>query len=416
MLSMSDTPIDEMLPVFAGLGVPVAFLVPTPTGYEKAIMDATAPVRELLLDAGIHNYELQQQGPEGKVKISAHFVNLYDNTDTEASLYRPHTKKGDPRIWFSKLKTYCQPCNLLAIIVFNKELYVFNLSKPEIKASILYSGHAYDVLRSAIAENEAVAQELLNKIRKIHDKGFIPSITPGDPGVGDTLEHELGISRNNAKTPDYKGIELKTTRLTRNGEARASTRSTLFTRVPDEGMTYREIVDNYGKWQTPRGESEPRLQMYETLRVSRSNAYDLQLAVNIDSDELRIMHINIEESNNADRTNQQASRIANYVSGWHLQNLRDALLLKHHETFWVKARSENRNGIEYFSYDKVLHTKKPNATLLAPLIQADKITIDLAAHYKPDGKWRDHGVLFKMKPEDIPLLLGNPEEYDFTTS
>jgi len=49
--------------------------------------------------------------------------------------------------------------------------------------------------------------------------------------------------------------------------------------------------------------------------------------------------------------------------------------------------------------------------LLAPLFEANKITVDLAAHYKPDGKWRDHGVLFKMMPDDLPLLLGEPKEY-----
>jgi hypothetical protein len=99
------------------------------------------------------------------------------------------------------------------------------------------------------------------------------------------------------------------------------------------------------------------------------------------------------------------------VSAWNLKNLREALLLKHHETFWVKALSETHDGIEYFRYDKVLHTKNPNASLPAPLLEADKVTIDLAAHYKPDGKWRDHGILFKMAPGDLPLLLGEPKEY-----
>ena len=36
MLAMSDTPIDQFIPYFAKASVPVAFLVPTPTGYEKS--------------------------------------------------------------------------------------------------------------------------------------------------------------------------------------------------------------------------------------------------------------------------------------------------------------------------------------------------------------------------------------------
>jgi hypothetical protein len=142
--------------------------------------------------------------------------------------------------------------------------------------------------------------------------------------------------------------------------------------------------------------------MYETFRCSRPNSYDLVLAVNSNTDKLELLH--------------QEAHFRKYVSAWQMKNLRAALLTKHHETFWIKARSETRDGVEFFRYDKVLHTKNPNVSLLAPLFEADKITVDFAAHYKPDGAWRDHGVLFKMMPDDLPLLLGKPAEYDLTES
>lgn len=400
MLAMSDTNIEQFFPIFAKTGVPVAFLVPTPTGYAKSIMDATGSVRELLKNTNVHDYEYQQQGPEAKVMIESYFVYPDRLQETVASMYRPMTKKGDPRIWFSKLTHYCSPCNLLALIVIEHKIYVINLSDEAISASLKSRGFVYDILLETVHKDNLIAQELLNKIQIIHNQGFIPSITPGDPGVGDTLEHALGIVRNNSKSPDYKGIELKTTRLTRNGSTRQTTRSTLFTKVPDEGLTYRQIVDSYGKIQVPRGDTVARLQLYETFRVSRPNAYDLVLEVDSNNDRLKILH--------------QEERVRRYVSAWLLSNLRETLLIKHHETFWVKAVSENRNGMEFFRYDKILHTKNPNASLLSPLLEADKITVDLAAHYKPNGKWRDHGILFKMKPEDLPLLLGDPIEYDLT--
>lgn len=165
MLAMSDTPIAQFIPYFAKASVPVAFLVPTPTGYEKSIMDATAPIRQLLFDAQVHDYEAQEQGPSNKVLIPAHFVNYSDVTDSVASLYRPVTKKGDPRIWFSNLRKYCSPCNLLAIVVINKELYVFNLSKPEIAAGIQYNGFAASIIQEAAHQERAIAEELLGKLR-----------------------------------------------------------------------------------------------------------------------------------------------------------------------------------------------------------------------------------------------------------
>lgn len=394
---MSDTNIEQFLPIFAKTGVPVAFLVPTPTGFGKSIMDATAPIRELLRNSCVHDYDQQSQGQNNKEIVDTYIVRPDSLIQTDTSLYRPETKKGDPRIWIYNLKPYCQPCNLLALIVIERKIYVFNLSDRRIADSLFSKGFCYNILEEASHKDKLVSEELLNKLHIIHNRGFIPSITPGDPGVGDTLEHALGIERNNSKAPDYKGIELKTTRLTRNGGNRTTTRSTLFTRVPDEGMSYRQIVDAYGKVQVPRGSTEARLQMYETLMCARVNAYDLILEVDVNDDKLNIMH--------------QEERVRKYVSAWYLENLRKALLLKHHETFWVKAQSETRGGIEFFRYDKVLHTKNPNASLLAPLFEANKITVDLAAHYKPDGKWRDHGVLFKMMPDDLPLLLGEPKEY-----
>ncbi|MCQ2053031.1 MAG: MvaI/BcnI family restriction endonuclease [archaeon] len=399
MLSMSDTPISKFIPLFAETNTSVAFLVPTPTGYEKSIMDATKPLRELLKFANVHDYDKQGQGPDNKVVIETHFVTKDDVIDTTASLYRPNTKDGDPRIWFSNLKKYCKPCNLLAILVFNKSLYVINLSDPEIQQSLFNHEHVFSFLQLSLSEYVGVADELLAKLKEIHRRGFIPSITTGDPGVGDTLENALGISRNNSKAPDYKGIELKATRITKNGAKKAVTRSTLFTKVPDGGLTYSQILDKYGKVQIPRGETVPRKQIYETLSTKKYNAYGLKLQVDYDADKLLLI--------------DDAQPKPNVVSTWDFDILRKTLLTKHPETFWVKAASEMRE-IEYFRYDWVIHTRNPNALLLAPLIDNGEITADLAAHIKPDGKYRDHGLLFKILPQNISDLLSDEQTYDLS--
>lgn len=395
---MTDTPLETVIQYFAETNTSVAFLVPTPTGYEKSIMDATKPLRELLKFAKVHDYEKQGQGQENKVIIESHFVTKDDVINTTASLYRPNTKHGDPRIWFSDLKKYCKPCNLLAILVFNKELYVINLSDKEIQDSLFNKGHVFSYLELSLNEYISTAEELLEKLHEIHRRGFIPSVTAGDPGVGDTLENALGISRNNSKSPDYKGIELKATRISKNGEKRTVTRSTLFTKVPDSGLSYSEILDKYGKVQIPRGQTEPRKQIYETLSTKKYNAYGLKLVVDYDADKLNLI--------------DDAQPTPNLVSSWDLDILRKTLLTKHPETFWVKAASEMREEWEYFRYDKVVHTRNPNALLLAPLIDNGEITADLAAHIKPDGSYRDHGLLFKILPQNIHDLLGEEKKYD----
>ena len=398
MLSMSDTPIGDYISYFAETNTAVAFLVPTPTGYEKSIMDATKPLRELMKFAGVHDYEKQGQGQENKAIIEAHFITKDDVINTTASLYRPNTKHGDPRIWFSDLKKYCNPRNLLAIFVYDKSLYVINLSDKEIQKSLKTRSHVFSFLQISLSEYVSVAEELLEKLRELHRRGFIPSVTKGDPGVGDTLENALGIQRNNSKQPDYKGIELKASRISKGGDKKAVTRSTLFTKVPDEGLTYSEILDKYGKVQIPRGKTEPRKQIYETLSTKKYNAYGLKLSVDYDGDKLNLI--------------DDAEPKPNLVSSWDFEVLRKTLLTKHHETFWVKAASEMREDWEYFRYDKVVHTQNPNALLLAPLVENGEITADLAAHIKPDGTYRDHGLLFKILPQNIHDLLGEEKSYD----
>lgn len=408
MLAMSDIYIDQFFPVFANAGLPVAFLVPTPTGYDKSIMDAIATVRTLLKETDIHDYYFQEQGPENKARVPSYFVEYNGMVETMASLYRPKTKKGDPRIWFSGLKNYCQPRNLLALTFSRGEIYVFNLSNDLIRNSLFNNGFVADVLQQLSYDQNAIARELLWKIKDIHDQGFLPSITPGDPGVGDTLENALSISRNNSELPDYKGIELKASRLTRT--TRRGTRATrdrvnLFSKVPDGGLSYSDIVREFGRWTWNEAKQEERLSIQNTTFFSKVNSFGLILNIDNNNEEVHICY-------------EDAREHRHMLSYWYLSTLNKKLLEKHKETFWVKAVSDLRGNREWFRYDIIEHTKNPNTSLILPLIETDKIMIDLAGYYKKINKngrdtlnWRDHGMLFKMWPQDLPLLFGEPEIY-----
>lgn len=85
---------------------------------------------------------------------------------------------------------------------------------------------------------------------------------------------------------------------------------------------------------------------------------------------------------------------------------------KHKETFWVKATSKIENGQEYFRYDKIVHTKNPNASLFPQLIDEGIITVDYIMHRKENGTVRDHGFPFKIFPKDLDLLFPEPKTYD----
>jgi hypothetical protein len=115
---------ESNIKVLTRAGIELAFIMPTATGLEKSIMDATIPVRLFLYQRGLHDYAIQAQGPEYKKIIRAYIMHDYDFINSQASLYRPNTKKGDPRIWFTGLKKYAHANDILGVFASQNALYV----------------------------------------------------------------------------------------------------------------------------------------------------------------------------------------------------------------------------------------------------------------------------------------------------
>lgn len=99
----------------------------TATGYKKSILDATEPMRQYFKSIGVHDYSLQAQGQENKVTIPSVILNKETAYPTTTSLYRPETKKGDPRIWPSNLKKHCQPNDIFIIIYHEEKLHFISV-------------------------------------------------------------------------------------------------------------------------------------------------------------------------------------------------------------------------------------------------------------------------------------------------
>ena len=71
-----------------------ALLFLTGTGLGKGILDATEPMRRLLLDAGVHDYAAQPQGDEHKRMLEGQVHTDEGAVAIAVSLYRPRAKKG----------------------------------------------------------------------------------------------------------------------------------------------------------------------------------------------------------------------------------------------------------------------------------------------------------------------------------
>ena len=369
--------------------VSLTLIEPTENGLKKSIMDATGTVRNYLKTNNFHDYGLQLQGPENKIIIEAIIYGESSVFKSKTSLYRPQTKKGDPRVWFSGLTKHSNPNDILALICFDGKIHILNIT--QLSVDKLLKSALINPIKELVQEingvENAIANELLLMLKKIAGNP-IPSMVDADTSVGRTLETALGIDINSSKLPDYKGIELKSFR------AKKGNRKNLFAQVPNWKLSKfkssAEILDAFGYWR------EEDFKLYCTVSGITTNSQGLSLKVDSDINQL------IESSDKKD--------VGDFVV-WTLDKLHERLLEKHKETFWVAADSLSIGGKEHFQYKAVEHTKKPIVSQFDILLEQGIITLDHLIKRNFKGKVVEKGPLFKIKPNSLDLLFPPSKKY-----
>lgn len=379
----------------------------TETGLKKSIMDATAPMRTYFKENKVHNYELQQKGPDYKVTIPTHILTEFKDIQTNTSLYRPVTKDGDPRLWISKLKETTEADDIHAIIALNpKELYVINLTKVDITkcCETAIDNPVKDLVAVLSFNADYISEELLQRLME-YQGVWIDTNLNADTAIGRQVEALLGIEKNNSPLPDYKGIELKSFRA-----ARPNIKKNLFCKVPDWDISAfksgAEIVAKYGY------ESNGIKSYRNTLYCKSPNSQNLRLNVNYSTELLEIEEDKIIGPD-------EFKKVAD-VAVWRLQTLHECLLTKHKETFWIEVDSRmGEHGQEQFKFNKIEHTRNPIISQFDVLLEQSMITVDLLlGRPRVDlntGKKKSGGdsVSFKIKKNAAGLLFPNSEIHTF---
>lgn len=369
----------------------------TATGYKKSILDATEPMRQYFKEVGMHDYELQPQGQEYKATLQSYILDEANTYPTITSLYRPETKKGDPRIWPGKVTKYCTPDDILMMLYYSGSLYIVNLTIVDIEkaCSSAIITPLKDLISAFNNKVMSVSYELTELIRDI-SKEWHPSAVLADTGIGRAVETLLGINMNCSKNPDYKGIELKSFR-----DQRSGIRSTLFTQVPDwansKMKSAKEIVQKYGYLR------EDSLTYQNTLRSTVPNSQNLGLTLYQIKQVLSIE----EKRKQIDKNGLVSYPKVEDVALWQLGKLHERLKEKHHETFWIEVESKVEKGVEYFRPTLIEHTKNPVISQFDNLLDAGYITVDLLL-CRPSG----HGdtIAFKMNKKARPMLFPENEQ------
>jgi hypothetical protein len=176
---------------FLERGISYSLLQVTANGLNKAILDATRPVREFFLSTGFHNYGTQNQGTEFKVLRAVELVS-YDGsfTTVSMSLVRPASGSGDPRLWVSGLREICDAGDIIALYVRAGTMRIENLSK----GTSLNVGNSFSSA-STFDESESIVRAILDRATggrdvaaRPHDAiGLLPTVHRA-AGVDESIE------------------------------------------------------------------------------------------------------------------------------------------------------------------------------------------------------------------------------------
>ena len=373
--------------VFAQYFPDSVVVVLTETMLAKSIIDASAPIRAMFKRTNTHDFDAQEQGPEAKSTVSALIISVgygvVATLDSQASLYRPKTKDGDPRFWLYRLGSRASTGDTLAIgVTADRTIVAVNLSAAQSDAE--WSAVEAEFAALEVAENperNPSLDRLIVKLTAIARAGPTRAHGHGDTAVGRTMETALGIAINSSKDPDWEGVvELKF------GRPRPAQRRTMFAKVPNWKLSRlkssREILERFG--------------------YQRDGVFRLYVEVGAKPNS-RGLSLRADEKAGLIRESSTLPGLPE-VAVWQLADLQDAMLNKHQQTCWIVCEESEEAGITHFQPTEVQYTRAPRVDLIPLLIEAGEMTVDHLIK-EEHGAVREKGPLWKISKAASPQLL-----------
>lgn len=365
-------------------------LEPTESALRNRYFGATREFCEFLRVSAVYDDVRLLQGPGQSVIRKVTLIGNGKNINTELTLTRSDGGHDGLQVKISHLDQICNGRELLAVLAVTDQLFVVRLDESIFESETGWPRVLHEHLQGLERGKITASTELEEMIRGLALRGFIKTHRTGDTAVGHLLETELGIIANSNKTPDYKGIEIKSTR------AKTQNRQTMFAKVPDWKQSFpgstAEFLQLFGY--DRRGFPELNCE----VSSKRPNSLGLRLRLSPDGEFLEEF---------------SEGRHPMLTLRWTIESLRIALDRKHPETFWVKATSDRRNDGEYIRFDSIVHTCKPMLEQVAPLLASGAITLDHLISKKPGRGVKEQGPLFKIAAQEFHLLFPRLREVNF---
>jgi len=226
-----------------------------------------------------------------------------------------------------------------------------------------------DYLKHAGRKEQPTIKILVDKLKRLHCRDFLPVHGKGTGRYGLSLEHYLSIPQNSSKAADFMGIELKT----KHGKSL----QTLFSRVPTRYLACKDknqLVEKFGYFDEKRNR--------QALYTSFNNTPDsLDFYLTPKKDRIVI--------------NRKKIKILEYDDSV----LEEALLSKHNETAYVSVTTQHlKNGNVGCRFDQLLYCKTPSLLRFMRMANDGNVYLDFTLSEKACCV-KDHGFLWRV-PQD----------------
>jgi MvaI/BcnI restriction endonuclease family protein len=220
--------------------------------------------------------------------------------------------------------------------------------------------------------------ELLAEFDKVNRLGWVESLREGDTGIGYTFETLLGITENNDKRADFKGIEIKCKGV-KEGVKAASGKINLFQHGPVwlGTQSARDRIRVLGK-----AGADGLYACHSQVRTTRNN---LGLSLDI-----------VEAKNKIDLL-----KSADTLGYWTFDTLEERLAEKHSRAVMIKARSRQRKSSVVFHYEELTYLERPSIGRFVALVRNRNIVFEFLMSEKPDGTVRNHGYPWRLIREEF---------------
>jgi len=231
---------------------------------------------------------------------------------------------------------------------------------------------------------------LKQKFKKIKNEGYIKSIRRGSTGIGATFEYMIGKVEESFEIPDFQGIEIKTKR------EYSKSNITLFNAVPT-GSTFYEVKrlrDEYGY----RDSKDHKLKRLSAIIsgdviIKCGLWYYFKLEVDREKEKIRL------------NVYDHKKNLIDNSTYWDFDILEEKIYRKLQVLAIVKAWTTQKNGIEYFNYDKInIYIFKDFEHFITAVEKGYiKVKLTIGNYYdeKRYGMVHSHGVGFCIGEENI---------------